>query len=188
MTNGSDWIVSRYGIEEVTVERVSKAKAFSDYIIENEFETMKVFERENISVTQPALENISVTQPNLEKKYVSRPALENMSVTQPTSLTGPLTRPPDFREENRNGNVPDDLDPDPSLSKLSSKIKELDVKKKCRKHRKDDSSDPSSSDNSDLSDNSDYRRKQRKKKTYQEKDLIKLCTRLMEKLPTTAYK
>ena len=55
LTNGSNWIAYRHDIEEVTVEIVSKAKAYDDYIFENEFETMKVFERENISVTRPTL-------------------------------------------------------------------------------------------------------------------------------------
>ena len=48
------------------VERVIKEKVYSDYILENEFKTMKCFERENVSVTQPTLENISVTRPSLE--------------------------------------------------------------------------------------------------------------------------
>ena len=39
---------------------------------------MKVFERENISVTQLNLENISVTQPTLENISVIRPTLENI--------------------------------------------------------------------------------------------------------------
>ena len=32
IADGSDWIVSRHGFEEVTVERVSEVKVFSDYI------------------------------------------------------------------------------------------------------------------------------------------------------------
>ena len=32
LTNGYEWLASRHNIEEVTVERVSEAKAFSDYI------------------------------------------------------------------------------------------------------------------------------------------------------------
>ena len=32
LTNGFDWLASRYDIEEVTVERVSEAKAYSNYI------------------------------------------------------------------------------------------------------------------------------------------------------------
>ena len=89
--------------------RVSEVKVFSDYIKNNEFETMKVFGRENISVTQPTLENISVTRP--------------------TSITDPLTRPTDFPEENEKGHVPDDPDPDPSLSDSSSKKNERDKKR-----------------------------------------------------------
>ena len=33
LTNGSNWLASRHDIEEVTVERVSKAKAYSYYIL-----------------------------------------------------------------------------------------------------------------------------------------------------------
>ena len=51
LTNGSDWLTSRHGIEEFMVERVREGKLHSRYIIENEFETMEVFERECISVT-----------------------------------------------------------------------------------------------------------------------------------------
>ena len=63
LKNGSDWLASSNSIEKVTAEIVSEAKASSDYILKNKFETMKVFERENISVTRPTLENISVTRP-----------------------------------------------------------------------------------------------------------------------------
>ena len=66
LKGGSDWIDFRHDCEEVTVGRVSKAKAFRDYIKNNEFETMKCFEWENISVTRPTSENIFVTQPTLE--------------------------------------------------------------------------------------------------------------------------
>ena len=68
-----------------------------------------------------------------------------------------------------------------------SKKKKRDKKKKRRKHKKQDSSGSSLS-NYDLSDNSNYRCKQRKKKIHWEKDPIKLCARLTEKLLTTAYK
>ena len=62
-----------------------------------------------------------------------------------------------------------------------------DKKKKRQKHKKQDASD-SSLRNSDSSDDSEYRRKQRKKKSHREKDPIKLCALLTEKLLTTAYK
>ena len=84
LTDISDWFVSRHGYEEVTVGIVSKAKAFSGYIKNNEVESMKVFERENISVTQPTLENIYVTRPTLENISVNRPNLANIYVTRPT--------------------------------------------------------------------------------------------------------
>ena len=45
-TVGSNWLTSRHDCEEVTVGRVSEAKVFSDYIRNNKYETMLVFERE----------------------------------------------------------------------------------------------------------------------------------------------
>ena len=87
-------------------------------------------------------------------------------------------------------------DPEPSssdsseTSSLDSRANKKKIKKnkKRRKHRKDDSSDPSSSDDSYYSDDIDYRRKQRKNKKHRERDPIKLCASLTEKLLTTAYK
>ena len=67
-----------------------EAKAFSDHIKNNEFETMKVFEQQDISLTQPTLENISLT----------RPTSENISMTPPNSLTEPLTQLTDFPQGN----------------------------------------------------------------------------------------
>ena len=46
LTNSSNWIASSHGCEEVTVGAVIEAKAFSNYNKNNEFKTMKVFERE----------------------------------------------------------------------------------------------------------------------------------------------
>ena len=51
LTDISNWLASIHGYEKVTMGRVSKAKEFSEYIKNNEFETMKVFERKNISLT-----------------------------------------------------------------------------------------------------------------------------------------
>ena len=87
-------------------------------------------------------------------------------------------------------------DPEPSsydLSETSSsdsraKKKKITKNKKRRKHRKDDLSDPSSSNDSDSSYDSHYRRNRRNNKKHQEKDPIRLCATLTEKLPTTAYK
>ena len=53
MTDIFDWLMCMHGWKEVMVGRVRDAKVFSDYIKNNEFETIKVFEWENISVTQP---------------------------------------------------------------------------------------------------------------------------------------
>ena len=62
LINGSDWLASRHGIEEVMVGKVNETKSYSDYIRNSEFETTKVFEVENISVTRPT-ENISLIWP-----------------------------------------------------------------------------------------------------------------------------
>ena len=58
LVDGSYWLPPRYDIEEVTTERVSEKKSYSDYILKNEFDTMEgiqYFERENISLTQPTV-------------------------------------------------------------------------------------------------------------------------------------
>ena len=52
MTDNSDGLTSRHGIVKVTANRVSEAKAYSDYVKNSEFEIMKVFEFENVSGTQ----------------------------------------------------------------------------------------------------------------------------------------
>ena len=52
LTDNSDGLTSRHGIAKVTADRVSEAKAYSDYIKNSEFEMMKVFEFENDSGTQ----------------------------------------------------------------------------------------------------------------------------------------
>ena len=49
LTDNSDRLASRHGIAKVTADRVSEAKAYSDYIKNYEFEIMKVFEFENDS-------------------------------------------------------------------------------------------------------------------------------------------
>ena len=60
---------------------MSKVKVYIDYTFKNEFETMKYFERENISVTRHTQKKISVNQSTLENISVTRPTLENISVT-----------------------------------------------------------------------------------------------------------
>ena len=51
LTDNSDGIKSRNRIAEVTADRESEAKWYSEYIKNSEFETMKVFEFENNSGT-----------------------------------------------------------------------------------------------------------------------------------------
>ena len=51
LTDSSDGLASRHGIPKVTADRVSEAKAYSDYITNSEFKIMKVFEFENYSGT-----------------------------------------------------------------------------------------------------------------------------------------
>ena len=52
LTDNSDGLMSSHGISKVAADRVSEAKAYSDYIKNSDFETMKVFEFENNSVTR----------------------------------------------------------------------------------------------------------------------------------------
>ena len=51
LTDSIHWIAYRHNIEDVTVEIVRHTKAYSDYIKNSEFETTKVFEQEDTSVT-----------------------------------------------------------------------------------------------------------------------------------------
>ena len=96
----------------------------------------------------------------------------------PTPLTRTKELPDHFTispKKNGKANVPNDPDPDPSLSDSSSKEQKPDKKKKRRKYRKDYSSYPSLSDDSDSSDDSDYRRKERKRNI----DLGKVTDQIM---------
>ena len=52
LTDNSNLLVSSHGIAKVAANRVSEAKAYSDYIKISEFETMNVFEIRNNSGTQ----------------------------------------------------------------------------------------------------------------------------------------
>ena len=63
LTDNSNGFASRHRIAEVTADRVSEAKAYSDYIKNSEFETMNVFERETNSGIGPN-ENIQMTRPD----------------------------------------------------------------------------------------------------------------------------
>ena len=87
-----DWLATRHSIAEVTRDRVSEAKEYSEYIKKSEFETMKVFERENNSGIRLA-ENNSGTRLN-ENIPLTR-LNEDISLTGQTK-NSPLTRPTDF--------------------------------------------------------------------------------------------
>ena len=52
LTDNTDGLSSSHDISEVTADRVSEAKAYSDYIKNSEFETMKVFEIRNYPGTR----------------------------------------------------------------------------------------------------------------------------------------
>ena len=52
MTDNTDGLTSSHGISKVAADRVSEVKAYSDYIQNSEFETMKVFEIQNDSGTR----------------------------------------------------------------------------------------------------------------------------------------
>ena len=51
LTDNNDGLTSSHGILKVAADRVSEAKAYSDYIKNSEFETIKVFEIRNDSGT-----------------------------------------------------------------------------------------------------------------------------------------
>ena len=60
LTDNSNGLTSSHGIAKVTADSASEAKAYSDYIKNSEFETMNVFERENIFGTR-LNQNIQMT-------------------------------------------------------------------------------------------------------------------------------
>ena len=62
LTDNSNRLASRHRIVEVTADRASEPKAYSEYIKNSEFETMNVFERENNSGTR-LNKNIQMTRP-----------------------------------------------------------------------------------------------------------------------------
>ena len=63
LTDKCNRLRSRHCIAEVRTDRVSEAKAYSDYTKISEFETMNVFERGNNSETR-LNQNIQMTQPD----------------------------------------------------------------------------------------------------------------------------
>ena len=52
LTDNSDGLTSSHGISKVVADRVSEAKAYSDYVKNSEFETMIFFEFKNNSGTR----------------------------------------------------------------------------------------------------------------------------------------
>ena len=165
-TNVFNWIRPRHDIEESTADRVIKMKQKNHYNYKNDFETMReiqYFEREDISMSQPTLDSTPIVK-NTTNRTTS--LMDSIKVGTKTPDPMPLTKPTEFPEKNGRAHVPNDPDPDPSLSDSSLKKNKCDKKKNRRKHRKDDSSDPSSSDDSDSSYDSDYRRKRRKRKIH----------------------
>ena len=67
LTDNSDGLTSRHRIAKVTADRVSEAKAYSDYIKNSEFETMKVLEFENNSGTRL---NRNISRINPESRII----------------------------------------------------------------------------------------------------------------------
>ena len=61
LTDNPNGLTYRHCIKGVTAKRLSEAKSYSDYFKNSEFETINVFERENISGTQ-LNENIQMTR------------------------------------------------------------------------------------------------------------------------------
>ena len=155
---------------------ISEKLAYCKFIKDSEFESRKVFERENIE--RKNIRNIEtrLKMTRLDKNKMTRS--ENSS-TRSKKHEPKVNLYPDPSSS---------ISSDSSSSDSAPKIKKIKKKKKRRKHRKDDLSDPSSSDDSDSSEDSHYRRKRRKDKKHRKNDLIRLCATLTEKLLTTAYK
>ena len=65
LTDNSDGLTSSHDIVKVTEDRVSEAKAYSDYIKNSEFETMNILEFENNSGTRL---NQNISQINHESR------------------------------------------------------------------------------------------------------------------------
>ena len=124
--------MSSHSISNVAADRASEAKAYSDYIKNSEFETIKVFEIRNDSgtrlneMTRPD-QNISginmdsridpVSRINLVSRInpnsrINSPIRQtfNIPLTRPTENI-PLTRPTDFeicrRQSVRKGELPE---------------------------------------------------------------------------------
>ena len=161
------------------------------------------FERQIVLMSWPSLDSTPVGT-NTSNAKIS--PLDSTPVRAKTPDPKTLTLPTEQlkRKEKAGKYVTEDPESDPSSSDSSlsesdssddsryrkSKIKRRDKKKKHRKRTKQDLSESLLSD-SDFSDISDYKRKIRnKEKSYHKnkRDPIKFCEKLMEKLPTTAYK
>ena len=126
LTDQSDWLASRHLIVEGTADIVREAKLYRNYIKKSGFETRNVFERGNIQLTRQYFtrqyftrqdENIPLTLLN-ENIPMTR-LIENIPMTR-LNENIPLTRPTKFSETEK-GHVPDNPDPEPSSSELSSK-------------------------------------------------------------------
>ena len=63
LMDNSDRLTYSHGIAEVTADRVSEAKVYSDYTKSSEFETTNIFERENNYGTR-LNQNIQMTRPD----------------------------------------------------------------------------------------------------------------------------
>ena len=92
--DNTDGLTSSHGISKVSANRVSDSKSYSDYIKNNEFETMKVFEIRNDSgtrlnqMTRPdqnisRINPVSRINPDSRIKYPIRPTF-NIQLTRPT--------------------------------------------------------------------------------------------------------
>ena len=122
-TNGSNWLPPCIYISEATAYRVSGTKAKKHYNFKSEFETRKDkmvdqdFGRQNYPMSRPTLDS---THLGMNKTDISTSPIDSIPVgtktTDPTSLTLPM----EFPEKKGKAHVPGDLDPDPSLSYLSS--------------------------------------------------------------------
>ena len=96
LTDNTGGLTSRHGISKVAANRVSEAKAYSDYIRNSEFETMKVFEIRNDSGTrlnEMTRPDQTISRINLVSRIDQNISRINMvSRIDPVSLNNPVSR------------------------------------------------------------------------------------------------
>ena len=121
-TSSCNWIRHVHNIKGATVDRVSETRSNIDYIKKSDFETMREiqdFERENISMSQQKTPDTTpLTRPTESPEHFTISPEKNVKAHEP--MLYHFTISP---EQNRKEQIPDDPDPEPSLSDLSPEKK-----------------------------------------------------------------